>query len=239
MIKINNRSSTLGLKNSNLTQNNLWKQKLNFNSNTSILNWNKKSPKHFFSSTSIKRNENDNNSSFSMHKFSNAMSRDFQQREKRAPEFLQQFNLMQPESGKTQVSHHESKFCTVNGVFLYGSVILLPNSALLWEAKTYEDITINSLGLFELLNPAPTILLLGTGDRAELLPAEIYEYFQDRQISIEAMSSFHAAATFNVLNLEDRPVAAAILSPEPVNAKEITPENRPGLFQGTPVDDDV
>lgn len=44
------------------------------------------------------------------------------------------------------------------------------------------------------------------------------------------MKSKHAATTFNLLNSENRNVAAAILSIEPVNSKELTPDTDPDLM---------
>jgi hypothetical protein len=73
-------------------------------------------------------------------------------------------------------------------------------------------------------------LLIGTGETHYPLPYEFIKYFMDRGISVESMKSKHAATTFNLLNSENRNVAAAIVAVEPINAKEVTPETDPVLI---------
>ena len=107
----------------------------------------------------------------------------------------------------------------VNNVLVRQSVILLPNSFLLWNARSFEDITIKSLALFPLLYPTLEVLFIGCGENFPTqLPAEITTYFRKRGIVVEATSTMNAASTFNLLSAEGRNVAAALLTLQPKGA---------------------
>ena len=101
----------------------------------------------------------------------------------------------------------------VNESEVHGSVILLPKTYFMWNARKFEDITLESLAIFPLIHPRLEILFVGCGERMPgLLPKEITQYFKKKGIIVEASDSANAAATYNVLNGEGRNVAAALLS---------------------------
>ena len=52
----------------------------------------------------------------------------------------------------------------VNETHVHGSCIILPHSFFIWEAKTFEDITKESLGIFTMLHPTIEVLFIGCGD---------------------------------------------------------------------------
>lgn len=54
---------------------------------------------------------------------------------------------------------------------------------------------------------------------------EIVQYFKSRGIYVEATASNSAASTFNILNAEERNVAAALLTMKP------RPPENPEVFQ--------
>lgn len=115
----------------------------------------------------------------------------------------------------------------VNDVVVRQSVILLPNNFLLWNARTFEDITIKSLSVFTSLYPTPEILFIGCGERLPRpLPDEITKHFRNKGIVVEASSTSNAAATFNMLSSEGRNVVAALLTLEPVKEHELGDEFR-------------
>ena len=104
----------------------------------------------------------------------------------------------------------------INDVLVQQSVILLPKSFYLWNAKTFSDITIESLALFQVLYPTLEVLFVGCGEHLPgLLPAEVTSYFKSKGIVIEQSNSANAAASFNFLNAEGRNVAAALLTLQP------------------------
>ena len=98
------------------------------------------------------------------------------------------------------------------------SVILLPHSFLLWNAKTFEDINEKSLFLFPLMFPALEVLYVGCGEvQPGQLPIELTRLFRSKGIVLEATSTSNAASMFNVLNAEGRNVGAALLTLQPSN----------------------
>jgi uncharacterized protein len=104
-------------------------------------------------------------------------------------------------------------------VLVKHSVLLLPHSFLLWNAKTFDDITQDSLEIFPLMFPTLEILFIGCGEtQPKQLPLELVRYFRAKGIVVEATSTSNAAGMFNVLNAEGRNVAAALLTEQPSTA---------------------
>lgn len=60
----------------------------------------------------------------------------------------------------------------------------------------------------------PEILFVGTGEKMQLLPADVRKYLQSKNFMPELMDTGAAARTFNVLRMEDRRVAALLLQVE-------------------------
>mmetsp|Transcript_42754 Transcript_42754/g.84897 ORF Transcript_42754/g.84897 Transcript_42754/m.84897 type:complete len:171 (-) Transcript_42754:138-650(-) len=107
----------------------------------------------------------------------------------------------------------------INNTLVRQSVMLLPNSFLLWNARTFEDITIKSLSVFTTLYPTVEIVFVGCGERMPRpISPEIVKHFRRRGIIIEATSTMNAASTYNILSAEGRNVAAALLTPLPPNS---------------------
>ena len=63
------------------------------------------------------------------------------------------------------------------------------------------------------------MLVIGAGERIEQpLDPALCAHFRQQGIVVELMNTVNACATFNILNAEDRHVAAALLCP-PVSDK--------------------
>ena len=54
----------------------------------------------------------------------------------------------------------------------------------------------------------PQILLVGSGEKQQFLPASILAFLMRQGVGVECMDNHAAARTFNLLADEDRPVAA-------------------------------
>jgi uncharacterized protein len=114
------------------------------------------------------------------------------------------------------ISYGDQAF-QVNNVVVRQSVILLPNSFLMWNARSFEDISVKTLSVFAALYPTPEILFLGCGERLPRpISDEITKYFRGKGIVVEASSTSNAAATYNMLSAEGRNVVAALLTLQPV-----------------------
>lgn len=92
-----------------------------------------------------------------------------------------------------------------------GSVLLLPSQAFLWDVTQVEDISVQSLRLFEMCTPAPKMLFVGTGEHQRWLDPSVIRHFKKLGVEIETMSTPNAIGYFNTCNNEGRDVVTALL----------------------------
>jgi len=83
------------------------------------------------------------------------------------------------------------------------------------NVKTLDDVTDESLALLDLLHPLPEIFVLGVGETTIAVPARVEELFRKRGVLLDVNDTISAAQMFNVLNAEDRAVAAGFLTLTP------------------------
>lgn len=119
----------------------------------------------------------------------------------------------------------------IHGDIYLGSLILLADCALQWNINTsselhksnsiedtyqyplsIHDLTTDYFSLFKYLKPKPSLVLVGTGPTLEQPSREIIDYLDTEFESYEILSTRHAVSTFNLLNLDNRSVAAAVIS---------------------------
>lgn len=112
---------------------------------------------------------------------------------------------------KVRINGYDENKFYANGVEVEGAIICLSRLTLKWTPKSFEEITPESLALFELLRPAPEILILGCGKRMGRVSQEVRDYLRSNGIKLEAIGTANATSTFNILNEEGRIVAAAML----------------------------
>ncbi|XP_059572099.1 NADH dehydrogenase [ubiquinone] 1 alpha subcomplex assembly factor 3 [Alligator mississippiensis] len=105
---------------------------------------------------------------------------------------------------------------TMAGARLVGPCMLLPATLLTWNVGSHRDITSESLLLFRLLMPRIQILVLGTGDRMELVDPAVLREMRQQGIAVEVQDTLNACATFNFLVSENRLVAAGLIPPPSV-----------------------
>lgn len=93
-----------------------------------------------------------------------------------------------------------------------GSILVLPSGIYGWEPAAAPRFTVEDLERVLSEDPAPELLLLGTG--GDLVPQsrEVKEAFREAGIVLEPMSTGAAARTYNVLLAEERVVAAALMA---------------------------
>ncbi|XP_073002226.1 uncharacterized protein [Typha latifolia] len=123
-----------------------------------------------------------------------------------------QINLIDsvPEDQLRFQGYTDSGF-TVNGVNYEGSLLIVENKIMSWAPKRFSEITSESLSIFQILRPVPEILILGCGRNIEPVNPELRRFIQSTGMKLETLDSRNAASTFNILNEEGRPVAAALL----------------------------
>ena len=92
-----------------------------------------------------------------------------------------------------------------------GAVLVLPERTLAWPVPDFEALGLSDFEALRTGNPKVELLLLGTGASMRPLAPELAAGIRDWGIVTDAMDTGAACRTYNVLLLEDRRVAAALL----------------------------
>ncbi|KUF96033.1 hypothetical protein AM588_10010595 [Phytophthora nicotianae] len=132
-------------------------------------------------------------------------------------------------TAKVSVTEYDEGGFVINDVNMRGGVALFSEIAMvefrsiagICIGDRIEEITRDHLAVFTVANPPVEILVLGCGERINHgLAPELKELLKTNGIVVEYLDSVNACATFNILNAEDRRVAAALLPYDP----DATPE---------------
>ncbi len=113
-------------------------------------------------------------------------------------------------AGKQVIDGYAPGRFGVAGVWRAGAVIVLPDRTLEWDAPVFADLAAADFQAVVEADPAVDLLLLGGGQRAQLLPSAIRRELRAAGVVVELMDSGAACRTFNVLLAEGRRVAAAL-----------------------------
>ena len=92
-----------------------------------------------------------------------------------------------------------------------GSVLILPSGPIDWPVTTIAELTQESLA--PVREQGTELLILGTGRGMAAVPKDLRAAIRAAGIVIEAMDTGAACRTFNVLLMESRAVAAALIRP--------------------------
>ena len=100
-------------------------------------------------------------------------------------------------------------------IHIMGSMMSFPNSCFLWNVKSIDDVTIESLAPAILYRPKLEYLFIGSERpmKREVF-LQIRSELKDRSIVVEQLSIGNAMGTFNILNGEGRHVGAAFVLDE-------------------------
>ena len=99
----------------------------------------------------------------------------------------------------------------ISNVWFEGPVIILPETVYPWSVRGWADIAVENLGPVLGADPAIELLLIGCGPSMVLLSADLTGSMSAHNVAIDAMDTGAAARTYNVLLMEGRRVAAALL----------------------------
>lgn len=114
--------------------------------------------------------------------------------------------------GRQLIQGYDAGGFRIAGIPHAGSVLVLPEQTLPWPVRSPEQITAESLAPVRAAAPAVEILVLGCGARFVMIPAELRASLKAAGIVVEAMDTGAACRTFNLLLVEDRRVAAALIA---------------------------
>jgi uncharacterized protein len=93
-----------------------------------------------------------------------------------------------------------------------GSILCLPSGVYAWPPTDASEIEAGSLAPVLAEKDAVRLLLLGTGRRQQMPDAEVRRAFAEAGVAQEAMDTGAACRTYNVLQAEGRPAAAALIA---------------------------
>jgi uncharacterized protein len=100
----------------------------------------------------------------------------------------------------------------VGGKTLLGSQIVFPDRSVPWSVNASQDVALDSLQEVTAAPDRVRILLVGCGRHFSPPPKALGEALRAHNILLEWMDTGAACRTFNVLLLEDREVAAALIA---------------------------
>lgn len=104
-----------------------------------------------------------------------------------------------------------------NDMKCFGPIIIFPDAVLGWKVRGPQDITVESLTLFRLLDPKPELIVLGVGESSKAFDPRQFLLLRKAGFNVEAMPTEHAVSTYNYLCAEERLVAAALIPPDKVS----------------------
>ncbi len=94
----------------------------------------------------------------------------------------------------------------------HGSVLALPSGIYAWPVTHFEDLAPDHFS--RVLSECKSIdtLLIGAGEHIAFLPKPLYWFLKDGQFSIDVMDTGAATRIFNIMQSENRRVAAALIA---------------------------
>ncbi len=101
----------------------------------------------------------------------------------------------------------------VGGARIEGSILILADVATPWPARRTADLTPADFELALAADPAAVeFVLLGAGAHTAMAPRPVRDAMKAASLGLEVMSTPEACRLYNVLAVEGRRVAAALLA---------------------------
>lgn len=116
-----------------------------------------------------------------------------------------------PQGKQIVQSYGDGRF-TISGQSYQGSVLVFADRVVPWPVSRFEEVTPDSLQAVTDANADVGVLLLGCGQRMQLVTQALRDPVREAGVVIEPMDTGAAARTFNVMMMEERRVAAALLA---------------------------
>ena len=92
-----------------------------------------------------------------------------------------------------------------------GPVIVLPKRVMSWDVRDIGSLDLASLAPLLEAEESLDLLLIGTGERMQLVSPTLRAALKNKGIAVDFMATGAACRTFNVLLAEERDVAAALI----------------------------
>ncbi len=109
-----------------------------------------------------------------------------------------------------QIRAYAAGQITVNDAVLTRSLVIRSDALIRdWPPQRFEEL--EAAHLLSAVDPAPEILILGTGARQRFPASALLAPLHARGIGVEVMDTAAACRTYNVLAAEGRAVVAALM----------------------------
>lgn len=116
-------------------------------------------------------------------------------------------------AGRQVVESYGDGQFKVSGSRHQGSILIHPDKTLPWQVRDMAGVTLGSLApLVAAEGRVIEVLLLGCGKAMVPVPADLRQGLKAQGIVVEPMDTGAACRTYNVLLLEERAVAAALIA---------------------------
>ncbi|XP_018360084.1 PREDICTED: NADH dehydrogenase [ubiquinone] 1 alpha subcomplex assembly factor 3 isoform X4 [Trachymyrmex cornetzi] len=103
-------------------------------------------------------------------------------------------------------------FVLSTGIKVLGPTVLFPRHAMCWNIESGKHINEASLSLFTVLEPKPSLLIIGLDDQYDFAYMKsLRECVQKLDINAEIIPVHNACTVFNFVNEEGRFVVAALI----------------------------
>lgn len=117
---------------------------------------------------------------------------------------------LQTANGTHLITAYGDRYITVNGKRYESSLIVLPGRIISeWHPVAPDLLTLEHFSA--LAEPELEILLLGTGSKLRFPSPRLIHALAQQGIGLEAMDTFAACRTYNILAAEGRKIAAALI----------------------------
>ena len=113
------------------------------------------------------------------------------------------------------IRSYDTRGILINDRLYTHSVVVSAQQVDAWSPRCFDELT--AADLLTLAEPAPAIIILGTGTTQRFPPAGWLVELQRLGIGIEVMGNQAAIRTYNVLRSEDRDVLLALLQEPPAD----------------------
>ncbi|KAL0034730.1 hypothetical protein WJX77_004447 [Trebouxia sp. C0004] len=123
----------------------------------------------------------------------------------------EEYDLIVAEAGLVRIEGYDSTGFIVSDVQVQGAVFCLADLFMMWNLKSWQELTPDALSMLHLFKPAPDLVIIGCGLHSQMVPSSLQAYFKQHNIAYEAIDTANAVSTFNILNQEGRKVAGVFL----------------------------
>lgn len=96
-----------------------------------------------------------------------------------------------------------------------GSILALPSGIYSWSVTRFEDLSQDDFVRVMRESDKIDTLLIGAGETMAVLPKPLYWFLKDGKMSIDVMGTGAAARIYNIMQSENRRVAAALIAVGP------------------------